>query len=116
MGTFLRTVIMALLPSIACVVLVHTAVAGEYGFLAYRRLDEERTRVQRQVEEQRAANAQLAREIARLASDPESIRRAIAADLQLVPTGSTVYRFGAAHSAPASIPAEAEAEAAPAAP
>ncbi len=108
MGSYLRVFIMALLPSIACVALLHTAIVGEYGLLALRRLDEERMRVVRQVDEQRAANAALSREIARLAQDPETIRRAIAADLQLVPAGSTVYRFGAGRAAPASIPAEAE--------
>ena len=108
MGSYLRVIFMAILPAIACVALIHTAVTGEYGVLALRRLDEDRMRVQRQVEEQRAANAALAREIARLANDPETIRRAIAADLQLVPAGSTVYRFGTGRTAPASIPAEAE--------
>jgi cell division protein FtsB len=107
METYLRFLLMTILPAAIAIATLHTAIAGEGGLVRYAHMEEERGRLNRQVEAQRDSNARLAREIAHLRDDPVILRRAIAEDLQLVSPGSVVYRFAPARSA---VAAEQSAE------
>jgi len=113
METYLRFLLMTILPAAIALATLHTAIAGEGGLVRSAHLEEERARLLRQVEAQRDSNARLAREIAHLRDDPVVLRRAIAEDLQLVPRGGVVYRFAPARSAIAAVESSEEAAAIP---
>ena len=106
MKPYFRYAFLAIFPAIAVIVVLGSLFGGKSGVVQLRRIQDDARKVDQQIVAQAAENARLANEVARLRDDPATLDRAIAEDLQLVPAGSTVYRFQPVHATPASIPAE----------
>lgn len=93
MDKLIRRLLITVLPASLVVSMVYLAVFGSNGLVARHRLQLELDREDRRMEEVTAENASLRREIHELHGDALTLQRAAAEDLQLVPAGSTVYRF-----------------------
>ena len=93
MDKLIRRLLITVLPASLVVSMVYLAVFGSNGLVARHRLQLELDREGRRMEEVTAENASLRREIHELHGDALTLQRAAAEDLQLVPSGSTVYRF-----------------------
>lgn len=88
-----RRIVFNVAPVLVVGVMVYVAVFGSNGLLARHRVLAELAREERKLEEIQAENARLRREVRELRGDATTLQRAAAEDLQLVPPGSTVYRF-----------------------
>jgi len=67
-------------------------LVGDRGYLRYRKLEEERTRLKSEIESLKAQNEKLADEIERLKSDPVYIEK-LARDQGLAKDGELVYQY-----------------------
>ena len=88
-----RRLLFNVLPAVMVGGMVYFTIFGSNGLVARHRLQDELAREQRRLTELEAENATLRREIRELGGDATALQRAAAEDLQLVPSGSTVYRF-----------------------
>jgi cell division protein FtsB len=88
-----RRLLLTLLPAAVVVGLVHATIMGESGLLRRHRMQADLERVQRKLATTQAENARLIREVRQLQNDEDTVRRAAAEELLLVPPGSIVYRF-----------------------
>ena len=93
MDPLLRRLFLNLLPAAMVIGIVYLAVFGESGLLRRHHMIGDLDAVQRRLANVQAQNATLRREISQLGADDETVKRAAAEELVLVPPGSTVYRF-----------------------
>ena len=66
----------------------------ESGLLTWLELSKERSALHTQIDDQRRANVELARQIEALENDPYEADRAIREALELAKPGETIVRFG----------------------
>lgn len=93
MDKLIRRLLLNVLPAAMVVSMIYLAVFGSNGLAARHRLQLELDREARRMEQVTAENARLRREIHELHGNALTLQRAAAEELQLVPPGSTVYRF-----------------------
>jgi len=93
MDLLVRRIVWNLLPAVMVIGMIYLAIFGEDGLLAQRRIEKDLARTERRLDEVRAENARLSREVKALQSDPVTRERAAAEEILLVPPGSTVYRL-----------------------
>lgn len=93
MDVLVRRLLLNVLPVVVVVSMLYFAIVGSNGVMARYRMQQDLAREKRHLEEVQAQDARLRREVSALQNDPLTLERAAAEDLQLVPEGSTVYRF-----------------------
>ena len=76
---------------ILCAVLVMNEVFGDHGLLALRRQRREYQSLQKQVRDLEQENADLAKQIKALKSDPKAIEKQAREQLHLARPGETIY-------------------------
>ncbi len=88
-----RRLVWNVLPTVVVLGILYLAVWGDNGLVRRGELSADLVKAERRLETIRRENASLEREVARLADDPITQRRAAAEELLLVPAHSTLYRF-----------------------
>ncbi|MSQ00674.1 MAG: septum formation initiator family protein [Myxococcales bacterium] len=88
-----RRLIWNVLPTALVLGILYLAVWGDNGLVRRGELAVDLAKAERRLDAVRRENASLEREVARLADDPVTQRRAAAEELLLVPAYSTLYRF-----------------------
>ncbi len=93
MNLLQRRLVWNVLPTVVVMGILYLAVWGDNGLVRGGELSADLAKAERRLDAVRRENASLEREVARLADDPVTQRRAAAEELLLVPAHSTLYRF-----------------------
>ena len=92
-STLLRRLLLGAVPFTVMGAVVLMTVFGDHGLVRRHELRQEKRAVDARVDELRAENVQLRRQIDIMEKHPAGVRRLAAEELLMAPPGSTIYRF-----------------------
>ncbi len=93
MDLLAKRLLLTLVPAALVLGLVHATIMGNNGLVRRHHMQQDLERAHRKLTAIEAENILLDREVSQLRSDEDTLRRAVAEELLLVPPGSVVYRF-----------------------